>query len=77
MEPIVHGLSQEYGERMVFELRNADEEAGKRSADAYGVRGHPAYVIVAPSGARLWSRVGLVEEGVLRNAVEAYAAITE
>lgn len=73
----MHGLSQEYGGRMAFELRNADEEAGKRSADVYGVRGHPAYVIVAPSGARLWSRVGLAEEGVLRTAIEAYAANTE
>ena len=74
MEPIVHGLSQEYAGRVVFESRNADEAMGKRSADAYGLRGHPAYVIALPSGAPLWSRVGLVEEEVLRAAIEQFAA---
>ncbi len=72
MEPIVNGLSKGYAGRVVFESRNADEEAGRRNADAYGLRGHPAYVIAAPDGASLWSRVGLVEEDVLRTAIEEH-----
>ena len=74
MEPIVNGLSQEYVGRVVFESRNANEEMGNRSADVYGLRGHPAYVIAAPGGAPLWSRVGLVEDEVLRAALEQFSA---
>ena len=76
MEPIVHGLNEEFAGRMAFERRNAAEEAGQQSMDRYGLRGHPSYAIVASNGEALWAQLGPSDEGRLRTAMQQFAAST-
>lgn len=74
MEPIVHGLELEYGARMAFERRNADDETVRRTMERYGLRGHPGVLIAASDGEALWAQVGPSEEAPLRAAIEQFAA---
>lgn len=74
MEPIVHGLSQEFEGRMAFERRNAAEDAVQWNMAAYGLRGHPSFVIAAPDGEALWTHLGPLEAKPLRVVVQQFAA---
>lgn len=58
MQPIVDGLEQEFKGKIAFERRNANHDDGKATMQAYGLRVHPSYVIVAPDGKVLWSGLG-------------------
>lgn len=73
MEPIVNGLSREYNGRMAFERRNAAEDTVQDSMDAYGLRGHPSFVIAAPNGEALWVKVGPDAAETLRMVIEQRA----
>jgi thioredoxin-like negative regulator of GroEL len=73
MQPIVHGLETEFAGQLAFEWRNADTEADKAVMDAYGLRAHPSYVIVAPDGAALWSFTGQMQADALREQVRKHA----
>ena len=67
MEPIVNGLEEEFEGQMAFDRRNAITEEGKAVMTAFGLRGHPSFVIVSPEGERLWSFAGFIDEEALRS----------
>lgn len=71
MEPIVHGLSEEYAGRLVVERRNAAEEIAKASMEFYDLRGHPSFVLAAPDGRTLWKWTGPIAEADLRAASQS------
>jgi hypothetical protein len=71
MEPIVHGLSEEYAGRLVVERRNAAEEVAKAGMALYQLRGHPSFVLAAPDGNALWTWTGPIAELGLHTAVQS------
>jgi thioredoxin-like negative regulator of GroEL len=73
MQPIVDGLETEFAGQLAFERRDANTESGKAVMDAYGLRAHPSYVIVAPDGAALWSFAGQLPADALQEQVRKYA----
>ena len=73
MQPIVNGLETEFARQLAFEQRDANTEPGKAVMEAYGLRAHPSYVIVAPDGSVLWSFAGQLQAGALREQVRKYA----
>ena len=73
MSPIVDELAQDYGDRIVFQRLNAQQE-GEKQFRKYGLRGHPAYVILDRRGKVAWQVVGQVPrqdlEAAIRQALE-------
>ncbi len=59
MSPIVDGLAQDYGDRIVFQRLNAQQE-GRPLFRQYRLRGHPAYVILDKRGRVVWQQIGEV-----------------
>lgn len=74
MTPIVNGLQAEYADRVVFEQRNVATPEGARLQERYGLRGHPAYVLVDSRGQVSWQGVGQVPESELRMRIQALLA---
>lgn len=70
MTPIVNGLEQEYGDRIVFQSLNVDEPEGRVVAQTYRVRGHPTIVIVDSKGEVVWTGVGVIPTADLMAAIE-------
>jgi len=58
MQPIVDGLESEYIELVEFERINASTNEGLALFDAYGLFGHPSYLILDETGEILWQSVG-------------------
>lgn len=77
MQPIVHGLETEFIGQITFERHDANTETGKAVMDAYGLRAHPSFVIVAPVGAALWSYTGQLQVATLREQLRKYAKPSE
>lgn len=71
MAPIVNGLQAEYGDRVAFVYLNVDTPEGARAQTQYGLRGHPAYVLVDSRGQVSWHGVGQISEDELRTRIEA------
>ncbi len=68
MSLVVDGLAQDYGGRIVFQRLNAQRE-GKESFRQYGLRGHPAYVILDGKGRVVWQKIGEVSPQELKDAL--------
>ena len=58
MEPVVDGLENEFGDQIEFRPIDAATRDGQTIFRAYGLRGHPSYVVVDPTGAVLWTGFG-------------------
>jgi len=58
MQPIVNGIEAEYNEEVEFMRINAGTADGLKTFNAYGMFGHPAYLILDESGKVLWQNVG-------------------
>ena len=69
MSPIVDGLAQDYGERIVFQRLNAQQE-GEQPFRQYRLRGHPAYVILDQRGQVAWQQIGEVSRQELVTTLE-------
>ena len=73
MSPIVDGLAQAYGDRIVFQRLNAQPEGAKQFRQ-YRLRGHPAYVILDRRRKVAWQMVGQMSrqdlEAAIRRALE-------
>lgn len=74
MQSIVNGLESDFSGRMAFEQRNADDPIHQTTMNAYGLRGHPSYVLLDSNGQVLWSAIGPLSEAGLRQAIEQVAA---
>ena len=72
MRPIVNGLEREFDTRMAFQRFDANTDQGQSLLRAYGLRGHPSYVIVDTKGEKLWSGMGEMSESILRMQMEKY-----
>lgn len=57
MEPVVNGLEEKYSTQVEFRSLNATGE-GAAAFRAYGLPGHPSYVVVNPAGDVLWLGFG-------------------
>ena len=68
MKPVVDGLEVDYGERVLFVQLDA-ENAGRDAFAAYGLRGHPSFVIIDTTGKVLWKSIGEQPRGQLEEAV--------
>jgi len=69
MSPIVDGLAQDYGDRIVFQRLNAQQD-GEQLFRQYRLRGHPAYVILDQRGQVAWQQIGEVPRQELVTALE-------
>ena len=69
MSPIVDGLAQDYGDRIVFLRLNAQQEGGQLFRQ-YRLRGHPAYVIMDKRGQVAWQQIGEVSRQDLVDGIE-------
>lgn len=68
MSPVVDGLAQDYGGRIVFQRLNAQRE-GEELFRQYGLRGHPAYVVLGGKGQVVWQKIGEVSRQELEDAL--------
>ena len=68
MKPVVDGLEVDYGERVLFVQLDA-ENAGRDAFVAFGLRGHPSFVIIDTTGKVLWKSIGEQPRGQLEEAV--------
>lgn len=69
MSPVVDGLAQDYGDRIVFQRLNAQQE-GEPLFRQYRLRGHPAYVILDKHGQIAWQQIGEVSRQDLVDGIE-------
>jgi thiol:disulfide interchange protein len=72
MQPIVNGLEAEFREQLAFVHVDANTEDGQALMRAYGLRGHPSYVIVASDGQAHWQFTGSFQADALRRQVCRY-----
>lgn len=75
MTPIVNGLQAEYGDLVAFMRFDVDTPEGARIQARYGLRGHPAYVLVDRSGHASWQSVGQLTEDELRTRIETLLTV--
>lgn len=66
MAPIVHGLKNEYGDRMVFTFLDIDNPATKAWMDELAYVGRPFYVLLDADGNILYKWSGAVAAADLR-----------
>ena len=74
MQPIVDGLETEYLESVEFERINASTNEGLKIFDAYGLFGHPSYLILDETGEVLWQSVGEQTREFIENSMVAQLA---
>jgi hypothetical protein len=65
MEPVVNGLEQEFGSQVEFQRINASDTDGQAIFQTYGLRGHPAYVILNSEADVLWFGIGEQAKDIL------------
>lgn len=70
MEPIVHGLEDEYGDRIDFVIFDIDDPATEAAKEAYGYRYQPNFFLVDRSGQIVKSWLGRVPEEMFVEAFE-------
>ena len=58
MVPVVDGLEDRLGEQIEFRRIDANSRDGNVSFRVYGLRGHPAFVLLNPDGDVLWTGLG-------------------
>jgi hypothetical protein len=58
MQPVVDGLEDEYHDHIEFQRLDANSQDGGDAFRAFGLRGHPSFVIIDPQGAVLWLSLG-------------------
>ena len=68
VKPIVDGLQADYKDRVAF-LRLDAAQDGREAFIAYGLRGHPSFVIIDNAGEVLWKSVGDQSRAPLETAV--------
>ena len=69
MEPVVNELEENFDGLIEFRSLDANGE-GKAAFRTYQLRGHPAYVLLNPSGEVLWSGLGEQPSDNIKKALE-------
>jgi thioredoxin-like negative regulator of GroEL len=76
MSPIVDGLESDFaGQVRVLQL-DANEIENAQLQQQYGLRGHPTFALLDPSGRPVQTFVGPQTEEILREAITAVIAST-
>lgn len=71
MQPIVDGLEAEYLESVEFIRINASTSEGLKTFNAYGLFGHPSYLILDEIGGILWQSVGEQSGEFIENSLQS------
>ena len=58
MVPVVNGVEDKFSEQIEFRRIDANSVDGKQAFRVYGLRGHPAFVLLNPDGSVLWRGLG-------------------
>lgn len=66
---VVNELEEEYSDQIEFRSLDANAE-GKTAFQAFMLHGHPAYVLLNPSGEVLWSGLGELPGDNIKKAIE-------
>ena len=61
------GLEEKFGDQIDVRRLDADNTTGSMAYRAYSLRGHPAYLLLEPSGDVLWSGLGELPGEVISN----------
>lgn len=77
MRPVVNGLAQTYGDEVDFRSHNIASQEGQAWAEQYGLRGHPAYVLLDARGNESWRAVGVVPGGAIEAEITAVLRSTQ
>ena len=73
MEPVVNGLEAEFDAQVEFRRINAGDFDGRVIFESFGLRGHPAYIILNPQGEVLWQGLGeLSLDSIQAEILKAY-----
>lgn len=72
MQPIVNGIEAEYEREVEFLRINAGTADGLKTFNAYGLFGHPAYLILDDQGRVLWQSVGELPQALLEEQLLSY-----
>jgi len=75
MEPVVNGLEESYQGRIAFRSLNAAGPDGQRAFNAYGLPGHPGFVLIDSSGEVLWKGFGQLSAESIQKQLDAFLAI--
>lgn len=70
MQPVVDGLEDEYYDQIEFQRLDANSLNGKAAFQAYGLRGHPSFVVIDPAGAVLWLSLGEQSKDAVSQALQ-------
>ena len=70
MEPVVDGLEGVYDAQVEFRRIDANSPDGREIFQAYGLRGHPSFVVINPQGEVLWTGLGEQPEEMLAQALQ-------
>ena len=70
MEPIVHGLEDEYGNEIDFVYVDIDDPASQAIEEQYNQRGQPYFVLVDAEGEVVMHWFGAVESAAFESAFE-------
>lgn len=74
MEPIVHGLENEYGERIGFVYLNIDDPETTAAKEEYGYRVQPHFFLVDGNGEVVKEWLGQVSRDTFITAFETVLA---
>ena len=58
MEPVVNGLKETYQDRIEFRSVDVNTSEGEKAFRAYGLPGHPGYLLLNPAREVLWTGFG-------------------
>lgn len=61
MRPVVNGLEQMYENHIEFRRYNIASAEGEAWASQYGLRGHPAFLLLDDQGEESWRYIGVVD----------------
>jgi thioredoxin-like negative regulator of GroEL len=74
MKPIVHGLEQEYGDRINFVYLDIDDPASEEMKRKLGYRFQPHFFLLDADGEVVADWLGIVPEEAFRQAFESLLA---
>jgi hypothetical protein len=67
MQPVVHGLEQEYGGRVDFLYLDVADERNREAMQRLGFTSTPHFFVLRPDGSIVWEHSGILT----REALEA------
>lgn len=71
MDPIVDGFAETYKEKLVVEKQDGNSDEGKKLMEQYALAKIPSYIVLDPSGNKLWSNSGPIHKDMLNQQLIA------